>query len=159
MIRFIFIPILFASLSVGAQAFEAVANCSEIIGTCKYYRCVEKQESCGPKGYYTKFGLHYCEKYKADEHEYTERGKEFLHGVRNCLQDELERERIRSNALPRCAKVKKFAIATHKFCYQQQGFCNLPVSDRLRVKFTAKKELVDFQMFLFAVWLEKQCLF
>lgn len=135
------------------------ADCSENVGTCAYYQCVEKQEKCGPNGYYSKFGFHYCKKYQATQDSYTARGQEFLNNIRQCLQEELERERIRANALPRCSKVKKFAVDTHKRCYQQHGFCNLPHADQLRVKLTAKKEIIDPQMFLFAIWLEKSCLF
>jgi hypothetical protein len=135
------------------------ANCAESIGSCEYYQCIEKQENCGAKSYYTNFGLHYCKKYHAEQSNYTERGQEFLINIRTCLQVELERERIRTNELPRCSKVKKFAIRSHKLCYQQYEFCKLPKADRRRIEKAAKKEIIHPQMFLFALWLEKSCLF
>lgn len=149
---FVFIAGLFVVFAVQA------ADCSDLIGTCDYYQCVESQEECGSNGYYLKFGKHYCEKYQNDEANYSDKGQEFLFNIRICLQDELERERIRANHLPKCSKVQKFAVGTHKTCYQKYGFCDLPKHDRTRIKLTAKKELIHFQMLLFGFWLEKACL-
>lgn len=148
---FVFLVGLFSAFAVNA------ADCSHLVGTCEYYQCLEGQEQCGSKGYYLKFGKHYCEKYQNDESEYSEKGREFLTNIRNCLQDELEREVTRANELPKCSKVEKFAVATHKYCYQQYGFCDLPRKDRRRIKLTAKKELIHFRMLLFGFWLEKSC--
>lgn len=145
-------------LGIGLSLTASAQNCAELMGTCEYYQCVEQQENCGKKGYYIKFGDHYCRKYQMKEYDYTQKGKEFLHNVRLCLQEELERERIRANELPKCSKIEKFAIATHKHCYREYRFCNLPLSDQWHVKLTAKKEIFDPQFFLFALWLEKSCL-
>lgn len=133
------------------------SDCASLLGTCEYYQCIEKQENCGKDSYYLEFGAHYCRKYQAQEHKYTERGKEFLHATRLCLQDELEREYIRAGELPKCSKIKKFASETHKYCYTENKFCNLSVSDQLHIKFAAKKEIFDFQLLKFAFWLEKSC--
>lgn len=148
---FVFIVSVFAALTVQA------ADCSHLVNSCEYYQCLETQEQCGAKGYYLKFGKHYCEKYQANEAEYSEAGREFLVNIRSCLQDELEREITRANRLPKCDKVEKFAVGTHRYCYQKFGFCNLPSKDRTRVKLTAKKELIHFRMIIFGLWLEKAC--
>lgn len=74
-----------------------------------------------------------------------------------CLQEELEREIVRADKLPKCSKVKKFAVETHKTCYRENHFCNLSDSDQRHVKLAAKKEIFDFQMLKFALWLEKSC--
>jgi hypothetical protein len=148
--------ILFFIVFLGVGSLQA-QNCSELIGTCEYYQCIENTEQCGSKGYYLEFGKHYCEKYKANQSKYTYQGEAFLDNIRNCLQDELERERERSGQLPSCGQIKKFAIETHKTCYRQYDFCGLSTSDSVRIKLTATKELFDPQMFKFAFWLEKSC--
>ncbi|WP_409478079.1 hypothetical protein [Pseudobdellovibrio sp. HCB154] len=148
----IFLLGMFAVLSVRAS------DCGALLGTCDYYQCLEMREQCGSDGYYLKFGKHYCEKYQADEANYSEKGREFLANIRTCLQEELEREQIRANEFPRCSKVEKFAVGTHKYCYQQYGFCDLPRKDRRHIKLTAKKELIHFRMLLFGFWLEKACI-
>lgn len=133
------------------------SDCDMAVGTCEYYQCLEKQENCGQDGYYIEFGLHYCRKYQAEDYKYTERGKEFLDNIRTCLQGELEREIIRAGELPKCSKIKKFAIETHKSCYSENHYCNLPNSDQRHIKLAAKKEIFDFQLLKFALWLEKSC--
>lgn len=133
------------------------SECAMAVGTCEYYQCLEKQEGCGKDGYYIEFGAHYCRKYKAEEYKYTERGKEFLNNIRVCLQDELEREFQRASQFPKCSQIKKFAVETHKNCYRENSFCDLPDSDQRHVKLAAKKEILDFQMLKFAFWLEKSC--
>lgn len=148
---FVFLASLFTAFAVQAS------DCSDLIGTCDYYQCIERSQSCGKKGYYIEFGQHYCEKYQADQINYTKRGQEFLNDIRTCLQDELERENIRTGHLPTCGHIKKFAVETHKTCYEQYGFCSLPDLDQRRIKLTAKKELFDWQMLKFAFWLEKSC--
>lgn len=147
----VFIISLFGVLSSHA------VDCSGLLGTCQYYQCLEIQEKCGKDGYYLEFGAKYCRKYQADHNEYTERGREFLVHIRECLQDELDREIHRAGELPKCSKVKNFAVETHKSCYSQYRFCDLPDSDKLRIKLTAKYELLDFQLLKFAFWLEKSC--
>ncbi|MCM2353025.1 MAG: hypothetical protein NDI63_05355 [Pseudobdellovibrio sp.] len=148
---FVFLIGVFSALTVQAS------DCADLVGTCYYYKCIERSEACGKKGYYLEFGEHYCEKYQADQDNYTARGQEFLNHIRSCLQDELERENIRLGHLPVCDKVKKFAVDTHKTCYQEYDFCSLPDADKRRIKLTAKKELFDWQMLKFAFWLEKSC--
>ena len=143
---------VFIGLSVHAS------DCTSLIGTCEYYQCVEKTEQCGSKGYYLKFGKHYCEKYKNDQAKYSEKGQEFLIKIRSCLQQGLELEHTNTNKYPKCDDALKFAVGTHKSCYTKYGFCDLPSDDKARIKRTAKKELIHFQMLLFGFWLEKACL-
>ena len=141
---------------MGAARLPA-SECGDLLGTCEYYQCTEKQEKCGKDGYYTEFGFHYCQKYKKEDYKYTERGKDFLANIRLCLQEELEREITRAGKLPRCSKIKKFAVLTHKRCYTEHKFCELPEADQRHVKLAAKKELFDVQMLKFAFWIEKTC--
>lgn len=133
------------------------SDCASLLGTCEYYQCLEKQENCGEDGYYIEFGAHYCRKYQAEESKYTEHGQDFLNNIRVCLQDELEREFQRASEFPKCDDIKKFAVETHKHCYREHHFCDLPNSDQRHVKLAAKKEIFDFQMLKFALWLEKSC--
>ncbi|MES2801478.1 MAG: hypothetical protein V4654_03215 [Bdellovibrionota bacterium] len=149
-----FIVFLFGVM--GVLSLHA-SECAKALGTCEYYQCLEKQENCGKDGYYIKFGVHYCRKYQAEQSEYTARGQEFLDNIRVCLQEELEREHQRAGELPKCSKVKKFAVETHKHCYSENNFCSLPKTDQYHVKLAAKKEIFDFQMLRFAFWLEKSC--
>ena len=142
---------------VGSVAMAA-DSCSSLIGSCDYYKCVESQEHCGKNGYYLKFGDHYCRQYQADQPNYTELGQIFLDHLRSCLQEQLEADRETQGALPQCSNVKTFAIQTHKYCYQKYNFCELSEGDQWRIKLTAKKEILDPQMFLFALYLEKMCL-
>lgn len=141
---------------LGVAKLQA-SQCADLLGTCEYYQCLEKQEKCGKDGYYKEFGLHYCRKYQTEEYKYTERGKKFLTDVRLCLQEELEREFVRAGEFPKCSKIKKFAIDTHKRCYIENKFCEIPEADQRHVKLAAKKEIIDFQFLKFALWIEKTC--
>lgn len=138
--------------------FKAYATvCSNQLGTCDYYQCLEKQEKCGKKGYYVDFAEKYCLKYQKEQSEYTKSGQEFLNHIRLCLQQKLETTVVQNEKRPGCKEIKKIAIATHKECYNQYKFCELPESDQRKIKFTAKKEVLDFQVLKFAIWLEKAC--
>ncbi|AZZ37720.1 hypothetical protein CIK05_13240 [Bdellovibrio sp. qaytius] len=154
---FLFLFAFSTSLVVNAKDIPSAQSCAEKIGTCEYYNCLEERESCGSNGYYLKFAAHYCRKYQEKQNKYTDRGQEFLTSIRTCLQDELERERIHSNELPSCSKIENFAIETHKYCYQKSNFCGLPLQDQIRVKLTAKKEIIHIDMIKFGLWLEKSC--
>lgn len=147
---------LVATFLMGALTFAS--ECSSMLGTCEYYQCLEHTEQCGSKGYYIKFGQHYCEKYQNKQSKYSDQGQEFITQIRLCLEEELEREQVKNNRLPHCEKVQKFAVGTHKYCYRKYDFCSLPQEDRTRIKLTAKKEVIHPQMLLFAFWLEKLCI-
>lgn len=133
-------------------------SCANSIGDCSYYQCVEQQEKCGSKGYYHKFAYHYCVKYKNDTDEYSQLGQIFLNNIRQCLQEELEIEKAKRGKMPSCSNVKSFAVGTHEACYEKYRFCELSYMDKFRIKYTAKKEIFDFDMLKFAFHLEKMCL-
>jgi Stanniocalcin family len=148
---FIFIIGLLAAFNLQAS------SCSYAVGICEYYMCLESHENCGPNGYYLDFGLHYCNKYKSNESFYTTQGQDFLVNIRTCLQEELEREQIRTGQFPMCSEVKKIAVDTHKYCYEKYNFCELPTEDQINVKLSAASAIFDLDILKFAFWLEKSC--
>lgn len=150
-IRFSII-LFFTTLAISVVS-TANTNCSQYIGTCDYYSCLESYNKCGDKGYYLNFGLHYCKKYVQSEAEYSDNGQTFLNNIRSCLQEKLEEQ----NILPDCSHIKEFAVNTHKQCYEENNYCKLSFFDKLRVQFIAKKEIFDKNFSQFAVYLNQLC--
>lgn len=127
--------------------------CSDKIGTCDYYSCLEEKNQCGNQGYYLNFGKYYCEKYSSQANYYSESGQTFLQNIRRCLQEKLEEV----NQLPSCIDIKNMAIRTHKQCYTENNYCALPAGDKFRVKLTAVLEIFDADFVKFAKFLQGHC--
>lgn len=147
------LKVIILFLSFFSLFTQADTGCADYIGTCDYYRCIEKSQSCGADGYYQHFGLHYCEKYQAKAGKYNQNGQEFLTHIRTCLQEKLEQ----LNGLPACGEIKKVAIKTHEDCYRENNFCELTIVDQLRIKWMAKREFFDKDFGQFAQFLNELC--
>jgi hypothetical protein len=89
--------------------------------------------------YLSEFAIPYCYKYKADQKNYSERGQIFLSQVRYCLQEKLEDF---SHDQPLCKDLRTYAIYSHIGCYLNSGFCELSMTEKMRIILTAKSDLI-----------------
>ncbi len=119
--------------------FLALAAGSAALATpCAYYPRKSKQLGCASNGYLMRFGYRYCAKFLREEREYTPAGQRFMQAIRPCLIQNLE---VRSNI--DCRNVKALAERTHVRCYLQNGFCQLPEADKVRLFVSVWPEIFD----------------
>jgi hypothetical protein len=131
-----------------------IDRCSDLIGSCEYYSCVEDERlSCGEKGYPIGYGLNYCTKLTAIDFpaSNTNLGTKVFPGdgnvwkgeVRDCLQVEMDRF-FAKNRKPSCQQLREFAFNSHPACYTQKtSFCELNVQSIVKVGLTiAPQDLV-----------------
>ncbi len=120
--------LLFLSLSI--YSFGSFAgSCEAKTDDCEYYSCVEEQRHCGKKGYLLNFGKKYCLKFSEKDHLFSEKGKEWLSNVRECLIKNLDKSQAVS-----CRKFKREQFKAHIPCYVNTGYCDLSRKDRFAVK-------------------------
>lgn len=102
---------------------EITDNCAELIGSCDYYLCQEKNKNCGAKGYFLGFGYQYCsDSLKRLALEVSRRGKKWLETTATCLQQEIQAMDVESKS---CKEIKRAAIKGHDKCYSEISFCSL----------------------------------
>lgn len=111
-------------------------KCSDLVGTCEYYRCVENERiSCGETGYPLGYGERYCQilsgldypqaigNYQNQLH--PSNGNVWKVEVRECLQVEMERY-FREELNPNCKDLRAFAFNSHPLCYTgTTSFCDM----------------------------------
>gem|GEM_PF-827954 len=118
-------------------------DCSELIGSCDYYLCKEKERPCNSDGYFLNFGYVYCS--QSIDHlkeKVSDKGKVWLTTVAKCLQ---EKTHEMDKSLT-CKEVKSEAIRSHDSCYSEINFCTLPPKDIILVLNMIKKELKDLRI-------------
>jgi hypothetical protein len=113
-------------------------RCSDLIGSCDYYRCVEEERlSCGESGYPLGYGQRYCEILSAidfpaslpglNQAVHPADGNVWKSGVRSCLQEQMDKF-FAADPKPSCQDLRSFAFGSHPLCYTQEvSFCNLNV--------------------------------
>ena len=125
-------------------------RCSDLIGSCEYYSCVDEERiSCGDSGYPLGYGVNYCEKLSAlefnparggiKEKVFPADGNQWRDNVRSCLQVEMENYFANAGSSASCEELHDFAFDSHPRCYtelQPTSFCELPPEDVLKVGFT-----------------------
>lgn len=98
-------------------------SCEDLIGTCDYYLCKEKNNNCGSKGYFINFGYQYCSKsLKKLSPKMTASGQLWLKETAICLQQQIEDLDVNNMS---CKQIKKAAIKGHDKCYTEYNFCSL----------------------------------
>jgi hypothetical protein len=135
----------FAALACGAGVIRycpvapcppraPAATCADYIndascGGCQFYACREHEGACGPRGYYLGFAVKYCERFLATlAPRMSPAGRRFLGEARDCLMRYVD-ENIATDAV--CSDVKRRALDSHVACYHDNGFCQLPLRDKL----------------------------
>jgi hypothetical protein len=115
-------------------ARPAAASCADYIadptcGGCQFYACRESEGPCGPRGYYLGFAEKYCERFLGTlAPRMSPAGRRFLSDARDCLMRYVD-ENLATDA--ECSDVKRRALDSHVACYHNNGFCALPLSDKL----------------------------
>jgi hypothetical protein len=113
--------------------------CVQDQSECAYYCQAGEGLGCDPSNYLFSFGHKYCALYLENEKIFSAQGQASLQKIRPCLIDFLKsHERDLT-----CANVGSMAVESHVACYVENGFCELPWSDKLRVVKIAGFETVD----------------
>jgi hypothetical protein len=128
----------YPSISTTCADYIAIAGC----GGCQFYACREAEHACGPSGYYTAYAQKYCERFLAVlRPRMSPAGQRFLDAGRDCLMRYVD-EQI--PVADECSDVKQRAFASHVACYHDNGFCQLPLSDRWLLVNTVDPADVEF---------------
>ena len=130
--------VFFSFLLISANS--VASNCSSQLGQCRYYKCVQDEIRCSDSDYLSGFAIPYCYKYQADQKNYSDRGQIFLSQVRYCLQAKIE-DFTNENPYA-CKDLREYAIHSHIGCYLNSGFCELSMTEKMRIVLTAKKDLI-----------------
>jgi len=109
------------SLNIHAE-FE---DCARLKNTCEYYRCVEAKTACGFRGYPQGFGQKYCLRFQRNQAKFSDQGRLFIEGARNCLINQLDK----MDSSVKCSKIKKKSFEDHIPCYVESGYCSLSKHD------------------------------
>ena len=105
---------------------------------CKWYEyCLEKRHPCPKDNYALKYAKYFCDKYGDAYSQFSEKGKEWIDGVRLCLQNSLV-PMLHENIT--CAEMKREAFDAHVCCYlatcdhtkQKMSICDVPFPDWLK---------------------------
>ncbi len=117
-------------------------SCAKYIGTCDFYLCQEQKSPCGLDGYNLGFGFKYCSgsKFTLFNQMQTDLGKNWVTNVFQCLQKQsLQVSEVKE--IRTCEKIKSDAYDSHPDCYVQSGFCELKLSEKLKIFKLVKKEI------------------
>jgi hypothetical protein len=125
------IIILFLMIS-----FAHASECIPSETSCEFYKCLESKKNCGEKGFLINLGHRYCENF-LDDIPVSSEGADWLLKTRVCLQQKLLKQ---SNL--RCSEYKSASVSDHVKCYVDNGYCDLPESDKYEVKKLALKEFI-----------------
>ncbi len=140
------LPTIFALLS--SMPAAAADRCSELVGSCEYYSCIEEERlSCGDTGYALGYGKRFCEKFSAikffpsfpnnERIVFPVAGNDWRDSVRTCLQEELEDYFFTSDAPKDCSTLRAFAFDSHPSCYTSgPSFCGLKPQSVIRIGLT-----------------------
>lgn len=130
---------LFLIFTIPAFASE----CELAIGSCDYYLCRERVQSCGETGYFLAYGYKYCTALFAKAApKMSPSAAAWLERASVCLQESAETNAETAS----CKDAETTAISSHANCYVQTGFCEIPFVQRLEVLKVIYKEIFDLQM-------------
>ncbi len=138
--------------------FSQNESCEKYIGTCDFYLCQEKKNPCGLDGYNLGFGFKYCSgsKFKLLDQMQTDLGKSWVASVFQCLQKKSFRA-SETNETRTCDQIKSDAYNSHPDCYVESGFCELKMSEKLKIFKLIKKEIFSAATIRQAKNLLNQC--
>lgn len=131
------------------------------MGSCDYYLCMNEAYLCDQENYLYNFGYKYCEAYNKEEvDDVSQEGKSWLDRVRLCLQYEVEDMGFENFDWSKktCSHIKKKAFDSHSDCYYETGFCDLTLSDKVKIIDVFKRELYRPALWREALQIEFQCI-
>ena len=117
--------------------------------SCDWYRnCLERKYPCEAtsNGYAIKYAEHFCKLYDQNFAKFSLSGKNWVNGVRKCLQVSLV-PLLRPWVDPTCKEIRERAFASHTPCYLDPGngvpsVCDLDCSDYYQIFWTIKGSFV-----------------
>lgn len=125
-----YIFILFTGILLSSYSYGSEEDCRQYIGSCEYYLCREKNRPCNGDGYFIAFGYKYCTKLLNKLlPKVKSETQDWLNNTAKCLQEQADR-------IPdsfSCSDIKKEAIKGHGSCYEDNGFCSLSLSDKMKI--------------------------
>jgi hypothetical protein len=128
----------YPAVSTVCSDYIAIPDC----GGCQFYACREAEHACGASGYYLGYAQKYCERFLAVlRARMSPAGQQFLDAGRDCLMRYVDSQIAVTDE---CSDVKERAFASHVACYHDNGFCQLPLSDRVLLINTVDPADVDF---------------
>ncbi len=113
------------------------ANCSASADSCEFYRCMEREQSCGKHGYWREFGYPYCQKFLTTQDRFSLTSQRWLTDVRECLQQRVG-ESVEHTS---CSSTYRIAMDSHISCYVDTGFCELSFPEQLKIFWNLKGAL------------------
>jgi outer membrane protein OmpA-like peptidoglycan-associated protein len=115
---------------VSSSSPRVPEDCGDLIGSCDYYLCRERQHPCGEAGYYKGYGHKYCERFSQLEPHLSAPGKDWVRRTLRCLQEHIDRNVPIDTP---CPQVKKSAFDSHPDCYVRGGVCFLDPNEWLGI--------------------------
>lgn len=133
------------------------AVCSQAVGSCDFYQCLESISPCGDHGYAIHFGYKFCTKSENQlmQNMPDDQGRRWVLDTMKCLQQALSDQLDESEIS--CQKIKKTGYATHLGCYIQSGYCDLPKQDRSEIIKLLKFQLLKPQNIIQGIHLLQAC--
>ena len=118
--------------------------------SCDWYRnCLERKYPCEAtsNGYAVKYAEHFCKLYDQNFGKFSQTGKNWVNGVRKCLQVSLVPLLRPWADDPTCEEIREKAFASHTPCYLNPGngvssVCDLDCSDYFQIFWTIKGSFV-----------------
>lgn len=116
---------------------------------CSWYKeCLETRIACESTNerYAITYAEKYCKRYDDRYARFSDKGKVWIGAVRKCLQKSLAYVMYPQSEVT-CGSVKDTAFLSHINCYRNPApgisFCDLSLSDQLRVFWTIKGALLE----------------
>ena len=116
--------------TAGASSPEAQEDCGDLIGSCDFYLCRDRQHPCGEGGYYKGYGYKYCNRFTRLEPRLSAPGRDWVRTTLRCLQEHIDRN-IAVDAP--CSEVKQSAFDSHPDCYVHGGVCFIDPGEWLEI--------------------------
>lgn len=123
-------------------------QCTVLLGSCDYYRCLENGLQCRKNGYLIGFAQKYCERSMRILKQKMESSKseEWIYKTSYCLQKKVNDESLATSpSQVSCEKLQKDAYNSHSTCYVQSGFCDLSFKEKLSVLNSIKEEALSLK--------------
>ena len=119
--------ILLSLFVVGGQVVGAT-SCGPQIGNCEYYKCLGQELNCASDSMILKTAAPNCGAYEKDHSKFSLQAQTVLKRLKSCLQNQVEQ----AQSL-RCEAAGNDFVQAHVKCYLSQGFCQLPIGDKLHI--------------------------
>lgn len=148
MVKNIFLIIFCSHFVLGSwvQAEEADMN-------CEFYAEQAKKMGCESTHFLFAFAKTHCEKIQAALPQFSNYGKIFLPAIQQCLIEKIDQHQEAT-----CADIAKYTFQTFASCAVEQGYCKMPLSDKLRLSSVFRKDLYRPRLWTTAFRMDYRCL-